>query len=302
MAKKYGIFEYDDSGGDGCGIGFEGIVAFIFAIGILALIIWGVVAGVNAIRGVWGGRGMSDEARAVWRVRNDMRELRATTVRYVLNEDDITILIRRDNQNINHALIICPTTSQSLTSDHIERLFNNYLNLATYTVPRGSGGGAITFRLTDIGRSFAEVMNRTIMTPEQIMQLVNSADLSERDDGITGRPARFMVLKSLDVCMEGFRIVMRGFNYNTLDCNLTQELFGDAFARQLVSEEFRGLPLTDNDNFMQSQYGRISYAINAYGRRAVFASAMFAPIAHWAYENAENAMQFNSVIRWLEGR
>ncbi|MCL2410846.1 MAG: hypothetical protein FWC97_04305 [Treponema sp.] len=304
MAKKYGIFEYDDSGGD-CGEDCSwvgGLFGFLICVGIIALIIWGVVSGVNAIRGAWGGRGMSDEARAVWRARGSMQELRATTVRYTLNDDDINILIERDNQNINHALIICPTTSRNLTSEHIENFFNNDLNLATYTMPREGGGGSVTFRLTDIGRNFAEVMNRTIMRPEQIMQLVNNADMSERDDGITGRPARFTVLKSLDVCMEGFRIVMQGFNYNTLDCNLTRELFGEAFARQLVSDEFRELPLTNSENNMQSQYGRISYAIRNYGRRTVFEDAMFTPIERWAYENAENSAQINSVVRWLEGR
>ena len=276
---------------------YRGEIDFLKMVAVLAVlggIIWGVVSGVRW----WNMRELSSEARAVWSVRNDGRELRSTLVHSILDDVDISQLIAKDHQTLNHAIINCVVTSRDLTSEHMEQFFSNSnLILAIY---RTRPGHPLNYTLTETGENFAAAMNRAVMSSEQIMILVNNAELSPNDSGITYRQARFMALKSLDICMEGFRIVMSGFRYQTLECSLTKELFGEAFARQLVSDEFRGLPLTDSENPMQSQYGRISYAINAYGHVYDIVGAMFTPIERWVQDNVRNANQINSVVRWLE--
>lgn len=277
-----------------------GFIGFFIVIALVALI----VVVVQYIRRP------PTNAAYIWDVRGDVPELQRRVDRTWLSENDISWLIEQDHLNINHALIDCSVRSMYLTVEHLEQFFGNN-NWALSE----RGGQFRVDVLTNTGHNFAYAMNRIGMSERHLLILANNAVRGRRGDGLTGLNARLMLLMSYDITPEPFRILMAGWenNYNTvnLNCANTRILFGYAFARKMRSSEFLEFPLINERDYMQSQYGRILYAIESYstvwsnGRRREepeLIRAMHALIGEWLRNNRSNLNQVSGVVEWYERR
>ena len=257
-------------------------------------ITFSVVAVISIIVTIWTVTRPPGNAGYVWSVRNDVLELQRRVDRTHLSADDITWLIERDNITVIYALI--DYAWLGLTSEHLEQLFSKRLSFSGYR-------GTTRYNITQTGANFSSAMNRVGMTERQLMILANNLRTGM---GISGKDARHLILWSDNVTPATFKIAVVQLRYNNRfissgdwrRCSLCDGLFGRAFERMMNSREFRELPLINERDYMQSQYGILSHIISLRNRPYLPPE----PIWYWlrVNRNRGNIGQVTSVVEWYE--
>lgn len=262
---------------------FLGVAAVV---GILIAIIWSVTR-------------PPGNAGYVWSARRDVLELQRRVDRSFLSAEDITWLIERDNITVIHALI--DYAWRNLTSEHIERLFSDR-RLSFSGQHSVRNGTLYTYNLTQTGANFSTAMNRAVMSERQLMMLANNL---RTGGGISGKDARHLILLSNGITPVTFRLAVIHWRYDDRfmssgdwsRCSFCDELFGEAFERMMNSQEFRELPLINERDPTQSQYGVVSHVITLRDRPSPLPPE---PIRRWLSTNRVSREQIVSVAEWYE--